>query len=66
VRPFEHLAGDAARGRLANYVFIEPRYFDAPALDTDRPLPALWANDEHPDHDVRLGEYLIADVYEAL
>ncbi len=42
---------------LPSYSFIEPRYFD---------FLGLKANDQHPPHDVRLGEELIADVYEAL
>ncbi len=44
---------DAAKGKLPNYSFIEPKYF-------------WWfgdANDQHPPHSVRAGEALIADVY---
>ena len=54
---FEQFKEDAATGKLPSYSFIEPRY-----------LNFLWwrANDQHPNHDVRLGELLIADVYEAL
>jgi phospholipase C len=69
VRPFEQrFADDVRRGRLADYVFIEPRYLDAPELDANRQPTGrwLWANDQHPPHDVRHGESLIADVYEAL
>ena len=48
---------DLETGRLPAYSFIEPRYFDF----------LRWkANDKHPPHDVRLGEHLIADVYESL
>jgi phospholipase C len=43
--------------KLPNYVFLEPRYFD---------LLQWKANDQHPPHDVSLGEHLIADVYEQL
>ena len=50
---------DAARGLLPSYSFIEPRYFPDPGLRT---LP----NDQHPPHDVRLGDQLIADVYNTL
>jgi phospholipase C len=50
---------DAERGRLPAYSFIEPRYFPDPVLRT---LPT----DQHPPHDVRLGEQLIADVYNTL
>jgi len=54
VKQFFH---DLERNRLPAYSFIEPRYFDF----------LRWkANDFHPPHDVRLGEHLIADVYEAL
>ena len=48
---------DLRTGNLPAYSFIEPRYFDF----------LRWkANDQHPPHDVRLGEHLIADVYESL
>jgi phospholipase C len=48
---------DLSAGNLPAYSFIEPRYFDF----------LRWkANDQHPPHDVRLGEHLIADVYESL
>jgi phospholipase C len=42
---------------LPVYSFIEPRYFD---------FLGLKANDQHPPHDVSLGEHLIADVYDAI
>ncbi len=49
---------EAARvGLLPAYSFIEPRYSD---------FLSLKANDQHPPHDVALGEHLIADVYEAV
>lgn len=38
-------------------MFLEPRYFD---------FLSWKANDQHPPHDVQLGEHLIADVYEQL
>jgi phospholipase C len=48
---------DLKLNTLPAYSFIEPRYFDF----------LRWkANDMHPPHDVRLGEHLIADVYESL
>jgi phospholipase C len=54
---FDHFLKDAASGQLPAYSFIEPRYNDF----------LFWkANDEHPDHDVSLGDALIANVYEAL
>jgi phospholipase C len=48
---------DCKAGLLPSYSFIEPRYFN---------LGPLKANDQHPPHDVALGDHLIADVYEAL
>ena len=50
---------DAMAGRLPNYSFIEPRYFADPLVNR---LP----NDQHPPHDVALGERLIARIYDAL
>jgi len=47
----------ARNAHLPGYSFIEPRYFD---------FFGKKANDQHPPHDVSLGELLIADVYEAL
>ena len=48
---------DCRGGTLPSYSFIEPRYFN---------FLGLQANDEHPPHDIRLGEELIAKVYESL
>jgi phospholipase C len=56
-RGFEEFHEDVRRGRLANYSFIEPRYLD---------FLAWKAADEHPPHDLKMGEYLIAEVYDAL
>lgn len=50
---------DAMAGRLPNYSFIEPRYFTCEAINR---VP----NDEHPPHDVMLGERLIARCYDAI
>ncbi len=50
---------DCRSGRLANYSFIEPRYF------TDS-IKGLVPNDQHPPHDVIYGEQLIAQVYNAV
>lgn len=54
---FENFFTDLEKGQLAAYSFIEPRYLD---------FHEWKANDQHPPHDVRLGEYLIAEVYDAL
>ena len=55
-RFFEEFKKDAALGELPAYSFIEPRYF------ADFAMP----NDQHPPHNVTLGEQLIADVYNSL
>nr|BAK03111.1 predicted protein [Hordeum vulgare subsp. vulgare] len=44
-------------GKLPNYVVLEQRYFD---------LPALPGNDDHPSHDVSEGQRFVKEVYEAL
>jgi phospholipase C len=54
---FEEFLADAKQGTLPNYSFIEPRYFD---------FAFKPANDQHPNHNVSLGDVLIADVYEAV
>jgi phospholipase C len=54
---FPEFFNDLKSHRLPNYCFLEPRYFD---------FLSWKANDQHPPHDVQLGEQLIADVYEQL
>ncbi len=49
----------AMSGRLANYSFIEPRYYPSRSAGA---VP----NDQHPPHHVRYGEQLIANVYNAV
>ncbi|MGH7905990.1 MAG: alkaline phosphatase family protein [Candidatus Binataceae bacterium] len=57
---FEAEFGRHARtGRLANYSFIEPRYYANAWL---KKAP----NDQHPPHNILYGEQLIADVYNAV
>ena len=57
---FSGLAGietffdDAAAGTLPSFSIIDPHFF------------GNGANDDHPDHDITLGQVLIAAVYEAL
>jgi phospholipase C len=55
----EEFEKHAAQGRLANYIFIEPRYYPNPILGK---LP----NDQHPPHNILYGEQLIATIYNAL
>ncbi|KZV18312.1 hypothetical protein F511_30956 [Dorcoceras hygrometricum] len=47
----------AKKGILPNYVVIEQRYFD---------VAVSPANDDHPSHDVALGQKFVKEVYEAL
>ncbi|GAB2274697.1 Non-specific phospholipase C4 [Dionaea muscipula] len=44
-------------GKLPNYTVIEQRYFD---------LKILPGNDDHPSHDVSVGQKFVKEVYEAL
>ena len=54
---FEEFHEDVEKEELADYAFIEPRYMDF----------LEWkANDEHPPHDLKMGEFLIAEVYDTL
>lgn len=52
-----HFKNDCKKGKLPNYVVIEPRYFD---------ILTAAANDDHPSHDVSEGQKLVKDIYEAL
>lgn len=47
----------AKLGKLPNYVVIEQRYFD---------IEQFPANDDHPSHDVALGQRFVKEVYETL
>jgi phospholipase C len=55
---YGQFAGDARRGNLPAYTFIEPAYDD----DDN----GNFANSQHPDFPVDRGEALISDVYYAL
>ena len=52
-----------SQGNLPNYVFILPRFVNTMATPT---APARLANSQHAPEDVRFGDHLIADVYDAL
>jgi len=56
-------ATDVSSGKLPNYVFILPRFNNKKAAQGK---PAIMANSQHAPEDVRFGEHLIADVYDAL
>jgi phospholipase C len=60
VLPFQTFLSKAQAGQLPTYSFLCPRY-NEPTQATDPP-----PNSEHAPYDVRNGENLIADVYEAL
>ncbi|XAR60728.1 Phospholipase C [Bertholletia excelsa] len=51
---FKH---DAKKGKLPNYVVVEQRYFD---------VELFPANDDHPSHDVAIGQKFVKEVYEIL
>jgi phospholipase C len=48
---------DVETGQLPNYSFVVPRF---------NSTHHTQANDQHPPHDVRWGDELVADVYDAL
>ena len=50
----ERFFADARNGQLPNVAYVDPQFFGA------------GANDDHPDHDVRLGQAFIGAVYAAL
>ncbi len=54
---FAEFEATVRQGTLPQYSFIEPRFFST-LLE--------GANDQHPPHDVREGERLIATIYDAL
>ncbi len=54
---FHKFYDDLKHGELAEYTFIEPRFID---------FHQWKATDQHPPHDVKYGEYLIAEVYDTL
>nr|XP_043635481.1 non-specific phospholipase C1 isoform X2 [Erigeron canadensis] len=47
----------AKNGKLPNYVVVEQRYFD---------VNVFPANDDHPSHDVAIGQAFVKEVYETL
>ncbi len=77
---FEHFEKDLQKETFPDYCFIEPRVFDDPVnqlYSNDQVLAFLVShflvhafNDfrtfQHPPHDLRRGEALIARIYEAL
>jgi phospholipase C len=60
---YEGFLKDLKKDRLPSYSFLEPRYNNYFDQANNR---AYYASDQHPPNDIRLGEELIADVYEAV
>lgn len=54
---FDFFYEAAASGDLPPYTFLDPRWFTFFEWE---------ASDQHPPHDVRPGEYLVAKIYQAL
>jgi phospholipase C len=52
--PLDQFFTDAAAGTLPNLALLDPMFFGA------------FANDDHPDHDIQLGQVLISTVVAAL
>ena len=61
-RRFDNWADDVAAGKLPNYTFLFPRFMNGHSTDGS----TLFANSQHAPEDVRFGDHLIADVYDAL
>lgn len=59
VKGWETFFDDIASGALPAFSWINPRWFVNTTTEEG-------ANDQHPDHDVRLGEALFKQIYEAL
>ncbi len=57
---FDDFLEDCEHGRLPSYSLIEPRYNDCDGGGN------CGACDQHPDHDIRAGDRLIWNVYDAL
>jgi len=57
IKQIHQFYNDCQSGVLPSFSFLEPRWFT---------VGDLGASDQHPPHDVALGEYIIANVYEAI
>jgi phospholipase C len=62
MRRFDRWAADVAAGNLPTFTFLFPRFMNAKSDNGD----TLQANSQHAPEDVRFGDHLIADVYDAL
>ena len=59
MQPVDQLWVDAREGTLPDFAFINPRSGINMSL-------GVGSNDQHPDHDVAVGESYLKDIYEAL
>jgi phospholipase C len=57
LKAMHHFFEDAQAGTLPQYSFLEPMYY--PVLTTP-------ASDNHPDHNIAVGEQYLASIYEAV
>lgn len=62
MRRFDRCAGDVAAGNLPEFTFLFPRFMNHKGANGE----TLQANSQHAPEDVRFGDHLIADVYDAL
>ncbi|RKP15504.1 phosphoesterase, partial [Piptocephalis cylindrospora] len=61
----KNFAEDCREGKLPAYTFIDPQFFDRKKV-LGMFGKNTYANDDHPPHDIRRGQDLIKDVYEAV
>lgn len=59
LKPWKRFEEDAASGSLPAFSWMNPRWFVNESSGEG-------ASDQHPDHDVRMGEALLKEVYEKL
>ncbi|KAG4957637.1 hypothetical protein JHK85_044017 [Glycine max] len=45
------------KGKLLNYMVVKQRYFD---------MEVFSVNDDHPSHDMAIGQMFVKEVYEVL
>merc|ERR1712137_1259692 len=57
IKQIHQFYNDCQSGVLPSFSFLEPRWFT---------VGDIGASDQHPPHNVALGEYIIANVYEAI
>jgi phospholipase C len=58
---YDQFLADCKKGTLPDYCFVEPNY-----TDHDNDDGGQVASDQHPDHNIQVGEIFIATVYNAI